>query len=309
MHPMATSSPFFVVDEWSPVVEVLVGIGVGMGPAPTLDQTYDPKSREHVLAGTYPTEDNVRKELTAFREKLKQLGVNVLTPSPLGTNQVFTRDIGFVIGERFVKTSMVADRADEQLALTDILADVHPDWILEAPEGVRIEGGDVMPMGSEIWVGYSAGDDFERFTTARTNEEALVWLQENFPKWKVRGFQLNKSDDDPRKNALHLDCALSVLGGGHAIVHPAGFKRAADVEWLFERFDAAHRIEVDAEEMYHMNCNLFSVTPSTVITGRGFDRVNAQLRAWGYDVHEVAFAETAKMEGLLRCATLPLRRS
>lgn len=305
---MASSSPFFVVDEWSPLQDVLVGIGVGMGPAPSLQDTYDPKSREHVLAGTYPTEQDVRKELTAFRAKLSELGVNVLTPSPLGTNQVFTRDIGFVLEERFVKTSMVADRADEQLALTDILANVDSKWVLEAPEGVRIEGGDVMPIGREIWVGYSAAEDFDRFTTARTNEAALAWLQENFSDWTVRGFQLNKSDEDPRKNALHLDCTLGILGGGHAIIHPAGFKRQADVDFLFERFDAQHRLEVDAEEMYHMNCNLFSVSPTTVISGRGFNRVNEQLRQWGYEVHEAAFAETAKMEGLLRCATLPLRR-
>lgn len=305
---MASSSPFFVVDEWSPLQDVFVGIGVGMGPAPTIEETYDPKSREHVLAGTYPTEVDVRRELTAFRKKLAELGVNVLTPSPLGTNQVFTRDIGFVIGDRFVKTAMVADRADEQLALTDILADVPSDCIVEAPEGVRVEGGDVMPVGGEIWVGYSAESDFERYTTARTNEAALVWLQQVFPDWQVRGFQLTKSDDNPRKNALHLDCALSVLGGGHAIIHPDGFKQQSDVDFLFDRFHEQHRLEVDAEEMYHMNCNLFSVSPTTVISGRGFDRVNAQLRLWGYDVHEVAFSETAKMEGLLRCATLPLRR-
>jgi len=37
--------------------------------------------------------------------------------------------------------------------------------------------------------------------------------------------------------------------------------------------------------------------------------LNQQLRDWKFIVEEIPFSETAKMEGLLRCATLPLRRS
>jgi len=37
--------------------------------------------------------------------------------------------------------------------------------------------------------------------------------------------------------------------------------------------------------------------------------VNAQLRAWGYNVLEIPFNETAKLEGLLRCVTLPIVRN
>jgi N-dimethylarginine dimethylaminohydrolase len=32
------------------------------------------------------------------------------------------------------------------------------------------------------------------------------------------------------------------------------------------------------------------------------------LRGWGYEVLTVPYRETAKMGGLLRCTTLPLRR-
>lgn len=306
---MKAVSGFHVVDEWSPLETVLVGIGVGMGAPPRLEDTYDPKSREHVLSGTYPSESSVRAELTAFREKLKSLGVEVLTPSPLGTNQVFTRDIGFVLGETFIKTAMVEDRAEEQLALTDILADVPVACIMTPPPPVRIEGGDVMPIHGSLWVGYSEDEDFESFTTARTNAAALKWLQSSFPEWKVRGFQLNKSDTDPRKNALHLDCALGPLGLGHAIIHPEGFKQQRDVDFLIQTFGERKCLFISEQEMYDMNCNLFSVNESTVISSSAFHRINAQLRDWGYTVHEVPFSETAKMEGLLRCATLPLRRS
>lgn len=299
---------FWIVNEWSPLQQVLVGIGRGMGTAPALENTYDPKSREHVLAGTYPTEASVRIELTEFRTLIASFGVKVLTPPELGLNQVFTRDIGFVIEDKFVKTSMVSDRADEQEALEDLLQGYPEENLLIPPPDVRIEGGDVMPIDNQIWVGYSEDADFAKYTTSRTNARAVEWLAEVFPDWQVKGFQLKKSDTKPRRNALHLDCALGIFGLGHAIMHPQGFKSKIDVAFLREHFNENRCMIVSAEEMYHMNCNLLSINESNVISERNFERVNAQLKAWGYTVHEVTFSETAKMEGLLRCATLPLRR-
>ncbi len=293
-------------DEWSPLEAVMVGIGRGMGGVPSLEDTYDPKSREHVLAGTYPNEADVTRELDGLAELLDKEDVLVLRPDPLEINQVFTRDIGIVVGDVFIMTHMVEDRRPEQQGLNSML-DRNPGRVLHPPSTVRMEGGDVMPMGDELWVGYSGPDDFPKFTTSRTNAAALDWLQASFPKHHVRGFELTKSDTDPRKNALHLDCCLAPLGLGHAIFHPAGLKHAEDVDFIRQRYP--ERLEVSAEEMYHMHCNLFSVAPDTVVSGVGFDRVNAQLRAWGYRVLELPYAETAKMEGLLRCTTLPLRRT
>lgn len=295
-----------VRDEWSPLEAVMVGIGRGMGGVPLLEETYDPKSREHVLAGTYPTEADVTRELDGLAALLDREDILVLRPDPLDINQVFTRDIGIVVGHVFIMTHMVEDRRPEQQGLNSML-DRNPGRVLHPPSSVRMEGGDVMPMGNELWVGFSGPEDFARFTTSRTNAAALDWLQEAFPDHEVRGFELTKSDTDPRRNALHLDCCLSPLGLGHAVFHPAGLKNEADVAFIRQRYP--ERIEVTADEMYDMHCNLFSIAPDTVVSGMGFDRVNAQLRAWGYRVLELPYSETAKMEGLLRCTTLPLRRT
>ena len=175
-------------------------------------------------------------------------------------------------------------------------------------DGVRVEGGDVMLMGSEVWVGIGDSEDFDKFRTARTNEEAINWLKEEFPSKTIISFALSKSDIDPRLNALHLDCCLSPLGLGHAIFHPEGMKNKRDREFIRKTY-SDKIIEVDAESMYHMHCNLFSISPTTVISGEGFDRVNAQLRDWGYRVIETPMNETSKMEGLIRCVTLPIQRS
>ena len=68
----------------------MIGIGRGMGKAPTLADTYDPLSRQHVIEGTYPTEKDVSQELNQFAKQLTDLGVQVLRPDAVGINQVFT---------------------------------------------------------------------------------------------------------------------------------------------------------------------------------------------------------------------------
>jgi len=60
--------------------------------------------------------------------------------------------------------------------------------------------------------------------------------------------------------------------------------------------------------MYQMNSNIFSISPEVIISEKGFNRLNNELRKRGFTVEEVPYAEISKMEGLLRCSTLPLRR-
>lgn len=296
-------------DGWSKLQTVVVGTAKSWGPIPTPEQAVDPKSREHLLAGTYPTEADVHSELSALVSLLQSEGIEVLRPEVVNDfNQVFSRDVGVVITDKLIRTSMIADRAPEWNGISPLLTNIPLRNILTPPVGVRVEGGDVMPMKGEIWVGYGDPEDFDSFKTARTNEAALSWIADEFPHHTVRGLALSKSDTDPRLNALHLDCCLSVLGGGHAIFHPSGLKNEDDIEWIRSRFEG-EILEVDAESMYHMHCNLFSISPDTVISGEGFIAVNSQLREWGYRVLETPMQETSKMEGLLRCVTLPLIRS
>ena len=296
------------VNEWDALRTVVVGTAQSMGGIPTMEESYDPKSKEHIAAGTFPTEEACARELTGLVRLLEDHDVRVLRPENVpDLNQIFARDVGAVIDDRIVITRMISDRAAEWQGVAPLLESVPEHLQLTPPQGVRVEGGDIMPMNGEIWVGYSAPDEFSAFTTSRTNEEALDWLANQYTDWNVRGFQLSKSDVDPRANALHLDCCLSVLAGGHAIFHPEGLKREADRAWVRGRF-GANLLEVDAEEMYDMQCNLISITPRDVVSCPVFERVNVQLQDWGYNVFTTPLQETAKMEGLLRCVTLPLQR-
>ena len=298
-----------VNNEWNTLRKVIVGISTSWGPIPTAQEAVDPKSREHVLAGTYPTASDVSKELEGLVTILQNNGVEVLRPTNSeNLNQIFSRDVGVVIEDKLIRSSMIEERAPEWEGIRDIFSQLPSENILIPPEGVRIEGGDIMPMDDEIWVGYSEEEDFNHYRTSRTNRHALIWLQEQFPEKHVRGFQLHKSDTDPITNALHLDCCICPLSGGHVIFHPLGLKLESDIFWVRNRYKEK-TYEVNAEAMYNMHCNLFTISPDTIISGKGFTGVNTQLRAWGYNVLETSFHETAKLEGLLRCVTLPIVRN
>ncbi|MFZ6052326.1 dimethylarginine dimethylaminohydrolase family protein [Halocola ammonii] len=298
-----------VKDEFSPLREVVLGTPRSLGDVPKLEEAYDPKSKEHILKGTYPGEDDIRKEMSAFNEVLVKYGVKVYRPEVINNyNQIFARDIAFVIDDKFVITNMLEDRQREIEALDHVLKDIPDSQILRMPEDAKLEGGDIMPLEGHIFLGYSKKEDFEKYTVARTNEEGLEFVKKTFPNRKVVGFELRKSDTDPRDNALHLDCCFQPLGRGFCILYPGGFKNQDDVEFIRRFFGTDKCIEINREEMYQMNSNVFSISPEVVVSEKGFTRLNSVLRENGFTVEEIPYAETAKMEGLLRCSTLPLVR-
>ena len=298
----------FVTNEWDTLKKVVVGSATSWGPTPSAEEAVDPKSREHILAGTYPTESDVQRELDAFVKILEVHGVQVLRPKPISNlNQIFTRDVGVTLCEKFIRSSMIPERAPEWNGISSLCSHITPENTLTPPTGVRLEGGDIMPMSDEIWMGYSEDEDFNIYKTSRTNKAAIDWLQAQFPQAKIRAFELSKSDTNPYTNALHLDCCICPLSNDHAIFHPEGMKNPEDISWIREKYQGK-LLEVSADDMYNMHCNIFSISPTTIISETGFTAVNAQLRDWGYTVIETPFKETGKLEGLLRCSTLPLLR-
>ena len=78
--------------------------------------------------------------------------------------------------------------------------------------------------------------------------------------------------------------------------------------WLVNYYGKENIFEIDSEEMFNMNSNIFSIAPDVVISEKNFTRLNAWLRSKGITVEEVPYAEISKQEGLLRCSTLPLVR-
>jgi N-dimethylarginine dimethylaminohydrolase len=207
-----------------------------------------------------------------------------------------------------VLPNIIENRKEEASAIDDLISQIPSECILKMPAEARVEGGDVMPWNECIFVGYSEAEDFEKYMVARTNRAGLDFLTVVFLTKKIKGFELNKSDIDPRENALHLDCCFQPIGKNSAIIYKGGFKNEIDVDVLVNYFGAENIIEVNKEEMYNMNANVFSISEKVIVSEKGFTRLNTELRKRGFTVEEVPYAEIAKMEGLLRCSTIPLIR-
>lgn len=298
-----------ITDETSRLRAVILGTAVSNGPTPTLEEAYDPKSAEHIAAGTYPVETDMVAETEAFATVLKKHGVEVLRPEIIkDCNQIFTRDIGFVIEDKFIKANILPDREAEFEAIEYIVRQLPPERVITPPEEVHIEGGDVMPWGDHIFVGTYKGADYKEQITARTNMAGVAFLKRLFPEKTIREFDLVKSKTEARDNALHLDCCFQPVGRGKAIIYKGGFREVADYDYLANFFGKENLFHIEREEMYAMCSNVFSISPEVVVSERGFTRLNHWLRAQGFTVEEVPYAEISKQEGLLRCSTLPLCR-
>ena len=298
-----------IANETGKLSAVVVGIANDFGGAPKLEECYDPKSKAHITAGTYPVEKDCIYEIRALVAVFERHGVEVFRPKNInGVNQIFTRDIAFVIADKLVLPNIIENRKEEISAIDDLISQIPSELILKMPADARVEGGDVMPCNEYVFAGYSEKEDFEKYTVARTNRAGLNFLKDTFPNKKVKGFELNKSDVNPRENALHLDCCFQPIGKNSAIMYRGGFKNEADINFLVNYFGAENIIEISKEEMYNMNSNVFSISEQVIVSEKGFTRLNTELRKRGLIVEEISYAEIAKMEGLLRCSTIPLIR-
>lgn len=287
---------------------MIVGTAESCGGRPHLEETYDPKTREHLRKGVYPYDSDMMLEMEQLVKVLEKYNINVLRPKSIDDlNQIFARDLGFVVDNKLVIPEIIREREQEQEGIKHCFADADPNDIIHAPEGVRIEGGDVIVHNDYLLVGYADEEDFYTYKTARTNEAGLQFLKDTFPNKTVIGFELNKSDYEPRENALHLDCCFQPLGLGHALIFEDGFQHYSDIDVLRDIFNDK-LIKVSRDEMYLMGCNVFSIDRDTVISERGFIRINEKLRSLGYNVEEIPYYQISKLEGLLRCSTFPLNR-
>jgi len=298
-----------VTNETDRLKAVILGTAVSNGATPTLEEAYDPKSAEHIKAGTYPIEKDMVAEMDAFAAVLQKYGVQGYRPEIIrDCNQIFTRDIGFVIDDVFIKANILPDRQAEFQAIEYIVKQMNPDKVVTPPEEVHIEGGDVMPWNEHIFIGTYKGDDYKEQVTARTNMAGVAFIQKLFPHKKVKEFDLVKSKTEARDNALHLDCCFQPVGKNKAIIYKGGFRSEADYQYLVDIFGAENLFHIEREEMYEMNSNVFSISPEVVVSEKHFTRLNAWLRAQGFTVEEIPYSEISKQEGLLRCSTLPLLR-
>ena len=222
-----------------------------------------------------------------FEKLLKEHGVDVikLPASPEYPEQVFTRDIGFTIGETIFVAELATDiRKGEETILEDWLTAQNIPYQVTTS---RVEGGDVIVDRDTVFIGISS----------RTSEEAVQQLEQ-----KLSGYDIKKIPFNEKY--LHLDCVFNIVSPEKALIFPPAF----DPETVKELAASYELIEVNAEEQFSMGTNVLSIGNGKVFSLPQNREVNAALRQHGFNVIEVDFSEIIKSGGSFRCCSMPVER-
>lgn len=284
----------FVDSETAPLRSVLVGYPDNFLQ---VDAEIINESQRHWYHGPdAPTPAAVTEQLNGFIDALTARGVTVHQPHPLPylPDQMMTRDIGVVIGDTFVVTTMAAKSRRHEWRGYAHLFEHFPEHVkvLFGPEDLVIEGGDVVVDRGKVFVGIGQ----------RTTLAGAAWLMQLVPGYEIVPVNLSGLDDG--EDVLHLDCSFLPVGDGFALIYPGGMR---DVPAGLR--DTYELIEVTREEQKMLGTNVLSLSPDCVVSRDDSVRINNEMRARGIEVIELPYSEPPKTGGSFRCCTLPLHRA
>ncbi|WLR57115.1 dimethylarginine dimethylaminohydrolase family protein [Mesobacillus subterraneus] len=228
------------------------------------------------------------KQHIEFVNILKKYGVEVvlLPYHKKYPEQVFTRDIGFTLGQTIFVADMASEvRKGEENVLKQWLEDEGISYYNLI--GDQIEGGDVVIDHDTIFVGLSN----------RTNQQAADHLQGLLPNMKVKAVPF-------KAEYLHLDCVFNVVSPEIALIYRPALTEE-DIQLLSSRYEL---IDVSEEEQFTLGTNVLGIGHKRILSLPVNKGVNEQLRSKGFEVIEVDITEIIKSGGSFRCCTLPILR-
>ncbi|MFC2949441.1 dimethylarginine dimethylaminohydrolase family protein [Virgibacillus sediminis] len=253
----------------------------------TIRQVINETQKKFVKEGLHI--ERALEEHREFVQKLNEYGVEtILLPyHKKYPEQVFTRDIGFTLGETIFVAQMAHDvRIGEENVLKVWLEDEEISYYNLI--GNKIEGGDVIIDRDTIYIGLSN----------RTNEAAVDHLR------KLLGYQFDVKAISFTEKYLHLDCVFNVLSPEVALIYPDALTKE-DLELLSSRYDL---IEVTEEEQFTLGTNVLNIGNKTIFSLPVNEKVNQKMRDKGFEVIEIDYSEIIKSGGSFRCSTLPVLR-
>jgi N-dimethylarginine dimethylaminohydrolase len=284
----------FVDSETAPLRSVLVGYPDNFLQVDA--EIINESQRQWYDGPDAPTPAAVTEQLNGFIDTLIARGVAVHQPHPLPylPDQMMTRDIGVVIGDTFVVTTMAAKSRRHEWRGYAHLFEHFPEHVkvLFGPEDLVIEGGDIVVDQGKVFVGIGQ----------RTTLAGAAWLMQLVPGYEIVPVNLNGLDDG--EDVLHLDCSFLPVGDGFALIYPGGMRDVPAA--LRESYEL---IEVSRDEQQMLGTNVLSLSPDCVISRDDSVRINSELRARSIEVIELPYSEPPKTGGSFRCCTLPLHRA
>ena len=297
-----------IENEYSRLKTVILGIADNLGSPPSVSDAFDPRSLYHIKNNSYPIEKDLKKEVESFKKKLTKHNVKVLRPNNVNDcNQIFARDLGFVISNMFFLSNIVPNRQDEIEGIKEILNHLNVG-VIKLPEFMHIEGGDIIVHNDKVFIGTYSEEDYPSLITARTNNESIDYLKRIINNKEIIPIDIKKSNTNIFENTLHLDCCFQTISKDKAIVCPDGFKKKDDVEYLIKLFGKKNIFLATPEETFMLTSNVLVISPEIIVSHSKFKRLNKWLEEKGVLVEKVDYSNVSKMSGLFRCSTLPLTR-
>ncbi|GAF64029.1 N-Dimethylarginine dimethylaminohydrolase [Bacillus sp. TS-2] len=232
-----------------------------------------------------------KKAQSEHQELLKTLrnhdiNVKIIPAHSDFPEQVFTRDIGFVIDYTLYAGKLKREiRQGEHEQFKEFLQSENIVF-QEISEGT-IEGGDVIINGDHIYIGNSS----------RTAKDSLMQIRRNHEDKMIHLIEFDEK-------YLHLDCVFNPISDKEALV----FTDAISEESLLLLKEHFQFIEVSKEEQFQLAVNVLSIGNKQIIALPKNTLTNQQLIDRGYTIIEVDFSEIIKSGGSFRCVTMPLWR-
>lgn len=277
-----TSSKVYCMSEYDTLKRVLLCQPQYMTIRQVINETQEHFKNEGIHI------ERALEQHAEFVKTLKQYEIDVvlLPYHKKFPEQVFTRDIGFTLGETIFVANMATEaRAGEENVLKQWLEDEEISYFNLVKE--YIEGGDVIIDRDTIYVGLSS----------RTDEKATTHIKRLLNNFNVVTIPF-------KEKYLHLDCVFNVVSPDVALIYPHALTQK-DIELFASRYEL---IEVSEEEQFQLGTNVFSIGNKRVISLPVNKNVNDQLRSRGFEVIEVDITEIIKSGGSFRCCTLPILR-
>ena len=227
----------------------------------------------------YNQYNNFVNELIENNIKIKFINIS---KSP---EQVYTRDIGFVIEDIFFISNMkMKQRKNEIIPLKELI-EVNNLKYYEMKN--NIEGGDVILYDNVIFLGISSR------TTIKAAEELQEKLNEEKINMKVIPIYFDTSQ-------LHLDCVFNILDSESAIISPYIYDEKIIKKYIKNLYS------ISKEDAKELGINFVALGDKKVIVTN--KNVYNLLMQKGYDVRFLDYTEIIKAGGSLACSTLPILR-
>ncbi len=240
--------------------------------------------------GGAPTKEALLEEQKNFWETLRNHNVEVLEAQLVegAKGQMFTRDLAFVIGDKFFISNMRKEnRATAIKGWEPIISKIDKTKIIKVPSDIYLEGGDVLVDNKTVFVGISE----------RTNIEGVQFLKETLGSdYTVIPLQL-------KPKFLHLDVVFTIINPNLALIYKEGME-----EDSYEQLEKYQKIEINQKEQFELGTNVFVVKPQTIIMNKNHTRIQKELEKLHLTVIPLEMTETAKDGGAFRCTTCPLER-